>query len=170
MNDVYTKPWCRVAPYAIGLLLGYFLSLRYQRSNTLSWDAIVPARRSARWQQIFARLFALLILCLCVFGTYADYHDHPLKRSERITFLVLSRIGWSIGLSIIIISCYLRQDGLLNKCLSHRWFRGLAKLTFGAYLWHSLILFVHYLNRDQPAHYTIANLVSLGFILMKFSH
>ena len=171
MNDVYTKPWCRIAPYAIGLLLGYFLSLLYERSNTFSWDFIVPARRSTRFnrlQQIVAWTFALLILSLCVFGTYGDYHDHPLTRSERIAFLVLSRIGWSIGLSIIIVSCFLRQEGLMNKWLGHRCFRGLAKLTFGAYLWHSLILFVHYLSRDQPAHYAIANIVSLHSSFFEF--
>ena len=25
MADIYTKPWCRVGPYAVGLILGYIL-------------------------------------------------------------------------------------------------------------------------------------------------
>ena len=25
MADVYIKPWCRVGPYAVGLILGYIL-------------------------------------------------------------------------------------------------------------------------------------------------
>ena len=25
MSDVYDKPWCRIGPYAVGLILGYIL-------------------------------------------------------------------------------------------------------------------------------------------------
>ena len=171
MNDVYVKPWCRIGPYAIGLFIGYILYHRYQRSNTLSWEFIVPERRSTRAnriQQIVAWIFALLFLSLCVFGTFGDYHDRPLTRSGRITFLVLSRMTWSIGLSIIIISCFLRQESLVNKLLGHRFFALLGRLTYGAYLWHSLVLVVHYLSRDQPVHYTLANIVC--FVLFLLTH
>jgi peptidoglycan/LPS O-acetylase OafA/YrhL len=168
MNDVYIKPWCRISPYAIGLVLGYVLYELYQRSNTLSWESILPRRRSARFNrlnQIIAWIFALLILSLCVFGTYGDYNDRPLTRSGRITFLVLSRFGWSVGLSIVIITCFLGQGGIVNKLLSHSFFRLLSKLNYGAYLWHSLVIFVNYFGRDQPTHYTITNIVCLIFSL-----
>ena len=162
MNDVYIKPWCRIAPYAIGLILGYILSELYRRSNTFSWESILPQRRSARWnrvKQIVVWTLALFILSLCVFGTYGDYNDRPLTRSGRIAFLTLARLGWSIGLGIIIITCFLGQGGIVNKRLSNKFFRILARLTYGAYLWHSLVLFVNYFGRDQPTHYTIANIV-----------
>jgi hypothetical protein len=109
MDDVYIKPWCRIAPYAIGLTLGYLLYEMYQRSSTLSWESILPQRTSSRYlrlKHVLAWTFALIILALCVFGTYGDYEGHPLTRAGRITFLTLSRLGWAIGLSIIIISCY----------------------------------------------------------------
>ncbi len=115
MNDVYFKPWCRIAPYAIGLLLGSLLYELYKRSNTISWDSLLPERRSTRanrFKYILAWTFALLILALCVFGTYEDYNGHSLSRSGRIAFLTLSRVGWAIGLSIIILICYLTQGGL----------------------------------------------------------
>jgi len=162
MNDVYVKPWCRIAPYAIGLAVGYVLCCLYQRSNTFSWESILPANRSARYNRIkqgFLWIVTFAILLLCIFGTYGDYDDRPLTRSGRITFLVLSRIGWSIGLSIIILSCFLGRGGLINRFLGHRYFELLSKLTYGAYLWHTLVIFVNYLSRDQPNHYTIANIV-----------
>lgn len=168
MNDVYIKPWCRVAPYAIGLAVGHVLYCLYQRSNTFSWDSILPAGRSIRYNRIkqgVLLVVAFVILLLCIFGTYGDYDDRPLTRSGRITFLVLSRIGWSIGLSIIIISCFLGRGGLINRFLSHRYFEAISKLTYGAYLWHSLVIFVNYLSRDQATHFTIANIVrSISFI------
>lgn len=114
MNDVYVKPWCRITPYAIGLLLGYILYEMYKRSNAISWDALLPQRRSTRSHRIkhlVAWIFALFILALCIFGTYEDYNGHFLTRSERITFLTLSRLGWAIGLSIIIICCFSSQGG-----------------------------------------------------------
>ncbi len=112
-NDVYIKPWCRIGPYAIGLLLGYIIYELYQRSNTLTWESILPQRtvRYHKAKHILGWVFALAILLLCVFGTYADYNGRPLTRSERMTFMILSRIGWSIGLSIIIIICFTGHGG-----------------------------------------------------------
>ncbi|CAF3708092.1 unnamed protein product [Rotaria sordida] len=162
MNDVYVKPWCRIAPYAIGLILGYVVYEVYTNSNTVSWESILPQRRSARAnriKQILAGIFALIILGLIIFGTYGDYNGHSLNRSERIAFLTLSRLGWAIGLGIIIITCFIGQGGIINKLLSHRFFERLAKLTYGAFLWHALVIFVHYISRDQPTHYTITNIL-----------
>jgi peptidoglycan/LPS O-acetylase OafA/YrhL len=162
-NDVYVKPWCRAAPYAVGLAFGYILFEIYQRSNTLTWESLrptltpTPTTRYHRLKQVMAWTFALAVLALCVFGTYGDYEGHPLTRSERIAFLTLSRLGWAIGLSVIIGSCFFGRGGLANKFLSWSIFHSLAKLTYGAYLWHSLVIAVNYLGREQPTHYTVAN-------------
>jgi hypothetical protein len=116
MNDVYVKPWCRIAPYAIGLSIGYILYEVYQRANTISWDSLIPRAtiysRYHHFKQILAWTFALVILGLCVFGTYGDYHGHPLTRHDRIAFLTLSRLAWAIGLCIIIIACFAGHGGL----------------------------------------------------------
>ncbi|UJR26862.1 hypothetical protein I4U23_008173 [Adineta vaga] len=167
LQDVYIKPWCRIAPYAIGLSIGYILYEVYQRSNSLSWNTLVPqttfASRYYRFKQVLTWTFALIILALCIFGTYGDYSGHPLTRQNRIAFLTLSRLGWSIGLSMIIIACFAGHGGAINRLLSQSCFYKLSKLTYGAYLWHSLVIFVNYLGREQPTHYTIANII-LNFI------
>ena len=115
MEDVYSKPWCRIAPYAVGLILGYALYMFHQRSTTISWEALIPERtRSSRYRpvkMISLWIVASIILSLCVFGPYGDYGGHPLTRSGRIAFLTLSRLGWAVGLSIIIISCVYGQGG-----------------------------------------------------------
>ena len=183
MEDVYIKPWCRIAPYAIGLALGHCLFELYQRSNHVTWESLLPEGtpdRYRRLKKVLAWTFALIVLSLCVFGTYGDYGGHPLTRSGRIAFLALSRLGWSIGLGTIIIACFVghggqcltssdftsliqlsRSLGLANKILSHSLFDMLAPLTYGAYLWHALVVIVSYFGREQPTHYTIANIVRI---------
>lgn len=114
-NDVYIKPWSRLAPYAIGLAVGYVLCEVYQRSNTLSWDRRTLQRTSYSryhyFRQILTWILALTLLSLCVFGTYGDYSGHPLTRVNRIAFLTLARLGWSIGLCVIIIACFAGHGG-----------------------------------------------------------
>lgn len=51
--------------------------------------------------------------------------------------------------------------GIANRFLSRSCFYKLSKLTYGAYLWHTLVIFVNYLGREQPTHYTIANIVCI---------
>ena len=114
-NNVYIKPWCRLAPYALGLAIGYIFYEVYQRSNTASWDHFIPRatiyNRYHYFKQILTWTFALIILTLCLFGTYGDYSGHPLTRRNRIVFLALSRFGWSIGLCIVIIACFAGHGG-----------------------------------------------------------
>jgi hypothetical protein len=67
-------------------------------------------------------------------------------------------VSYSILLNILI---RFYSIGIINKFLSHRRFHSLAKLTYGAYLWHALVIFVNYLGRDKPVHYTTANIVCI---------
>ena len=181
MDDVYVKPWCRIAPYAVGLALGYVLVEMFQRANAFSWESLLPQQRTNRNQrvkQILLWTFALTVMAFCIFGTYGNYSGHPLSRSARITFLALSRLGWAIALSAMIIACFsghggkcdgsrsisalpVSSLGIVNRILSHACFETLAKLTYGAYLWHALVIVVNYLGRDQPNHYTLANIVRI---------
>lgn len=118
MDDVYVKPWCRIGPYAIGLLLGHYLYDLYQRKNGMTWESLLPERtndRFHRFKQILTWSIVVTLLSLCLFGTYQDYVGHPLTNSARAAFLSLSRIGWAIGISLIIISCFLGQAGLCRK-------------------------------------------------------
>ncbi|CAF2438000.1 unnamed protein product [Rotaria sp. Silwood2] len=162
LNDVYVKPWCRIAPYAVGLSIGYIFYEVYQRSSTSLWDSLMRRTtihsRHYYFKRIFVWIFALTILSLCIFGTYGDYSGHPLTRRNRIVFLTLSRLAWSIGLCAIIIDCFAGHGAIANRLLSRPCFYKLSKLTYGAYLWHSLVIFVNYLSREQPTHYTITNI------------
>ncbi|CAF1405402.1 unnamed protein product [Rotaria magnacalcarata] len=178
-NDVYIKPWCRIAPYAVGLILGYVLYEIYKRANAFSWDSLLPQTRVTRFNRvkyIIAWLCALTLLVLCIFGTYGDFNGHPLNRSERIAFLTLSRLAWAIGLGIVIVICFTGYGGIVDKFLAHPFFESLGKLTYGAYLWHSLVVFVDYLSRDQAIHYTIMNIIcgsilhiTIAYILSLFT-
>ncbi|CAF0782101.1 unnamed protein product [Adineta ricciae] len=162
LQNVYIKPWCRVAPYALGLSIGYIIYEVYQRSNSLSWDNLIPRPRVFSQhhykKQIVIWAFALTTLAFCIFATYGDYSGHPLTRGNRIAFLTLSRLQWSAGLCMIIGACFSGHGGVANRLLSRPCFYKLSKLTYGAYLWHSLVIFVNYLGREQPTHYTIANI------------
>ena len=189
LNDVYVKPWCRIAPYAIGLSIGYILYQIYKHSDTVSWDSpILRTTIHSRYyylRRIVVWILALTILSLCIFGTYGDYSGHPLTRHNRIAFLTLSRLGWSIGVIMVIGACFAGHGGwskifsfrgicfvfsiligLANRLLSHSCFSKLSKLTYGAYLWHSLVIFVNYLSQEQPTHYTITNIVCRCFLIL----
>ena len=115
VNDVYIKPWCRLSPYAIGLAVGYILYEVYQRSNIVSWSSLTPRMaghsRYSYFKQALLWAVALTVLGLCVFGTYGDYSGHALSRKERIAFLTLSRLGWAVGVSIIIAACFAGYGG-----------------------------------------------------------
>ena len=105
-------------PLVYYLVMVFTKKLNNQVQFRANLEPRSPRRRMIRFKSNLAWIFSLSILALCIFGTYGDYNGHPLTRSDRIAYLTLSRIGWAIGLSIIITLCFDGQGGSVYFSIS----------------------------------------------------
>lgn len=62
--------------------------------------------------------------------------------AKQQTFTVVSRPLWALGLCGLLYFCATRRGGLLEAALSAQFWRPVATLSFGAYLYHPVVLYV----------------------------
>ena len=121
---LYMKPYCRIQAYVIGLITGYCVHLYMRQKYTLSKYWVLVG-----WS---------LAACFLLGPLYGSYHVKSTNLSAAI-YNSLSRISWSIGLSLIIYLSIV-DGGLVDKLLSWSLWVPLSRLTFAAYLIHPVLI------------------------------
>ena len=95
--------------------------------------------------QLLCLLMWLTTLYLCkntLFGTIEDMNGtRHFTQWENATFLMFSRLAWSIGISIIIFFCNTGYGGLVNSVLSWPGWDPLVRLSYGVYLLNAIVIY-----------------------------
>ena len=133
-----------MAPYFVGVLLCFVHDDR-ARDNRL------PSRmhRYLAWALL---LLATSIISLAVWPTYE--RTHWWSKAGGVAYSDLSRVGFGIGVALLIWLCISGACPRLNGLLSMRVFDAPAKLTYSAYLVHPIIIRAYYFQRTQLLHYS----------------
>ena len=134
LTSLYTKPYCRIQAYVIGLITGYYVHM-YMRQNYIL---------SKHWIFVGWSLVAWFLLG----PLYGSYHVQ-FSNLLAATYNSLSRISWSIGLGLVIYLSII-DGGLVNKILSWSLWVPLSRLTFAAYLIHPMLIIVYYHSLQKP--------------------
>ena len=134
-NNIYTKPYCRINAYLIGVLLGFILCKNWRIKSNL-------------WIRICFYSFMLIIAIGCclliVFGQYKTWNGHPFTKAENILYFMFSRTVFSIGIALMIYACHNGFGGVINKFLSWSFWIPLSHLNYSAYLFHPMVITVMY--------------------------
>ena len=149
-NIYYSKPYCRISPYLVGIVVGYMLYKGYKLPfkrvfNTLLYNGMV--------------VFSLGLTTAVVYGIYDLSHGHHYSIAEVISYNVLSRLTWGIALGLLVFVCHNKYGGWVDKILSWKFWIPLSRLTFLSYLIHPVILFLVIGGLRTPIHYTSTTIV-----------
>ena len=151
-NLLYIKPWHRVGPYIVGLLLGYVL-----------YRLRLPTGKQYRYIKyfVFSILWALsaVFLISTLYGLYSSWHGEIPTKAENVSYITFSKFTWSLGLSFVIIGCHYGYGGLVNWFLSMKIWIPLSRLSYNAYLLHPFILMVVYGSERKSLYYQDYNMV-----------
>ncbi|XP_022258232.1 nose resistant to fluoxetine protein 6-like [Limulus polyphemus] len=126
---IHWKPYVHMGPYIVGLTTGYVL-LNHQNIK-LSPVAVVVG-----W--IVTTLSTLAV----VFGAYSWMNGIRPNVVVGILYAAVHRTVFALGLAWITFACFKGYGGPVNALLSWQPFIVLGRLTYMAYLVHSLVIFV----------------------------
>ena len=134
-NILYTKPYCKINAYLIGVLLGFVLYKKWRVKSNL-------------WIRICFYSFMLIIAIGCclliVFGRYKTWNGHPFTKAENIMYFMFSHTVFSIGIALMVYVCHNDFGGVINKFLSWSFWIPLSHLNYSAYLFHPMVITVMY--------------------------
>ncbi len=161
-NLLYDKPWHRVAPYIVGLVLGYIL-YRF-RMPTRSKRYVTYPVFAAMW------IISGILLVSTLYGLYFTWHNHFPSTAENVLYITFSRLAWSLGVALIVIICHYGYGGLINWFLSLSFWIPLSRLSYNAYLLHPFLLMVIFGSARKPTNYQDYNLLmySIGMVVLSF--
>eukprot|EP00743_Colponemidia_sp_Colp-15_P007859 GILK01008512.1.p1 GENE.GILK01008512.1~~GILK01008512.1.p1 ORF type:complete len:664 (-),score=68.88 GILK01008512.1:209-2134(-) len=159
-NMYYEKPYCRCIPYLLGMLSAMAL---------IQFKGKLNLKPSVRY---IGYLCSIATLLATVFGTYRIYHDGTSAWSvaDNTVYLVWSKVGFCMALSFVFYCCMSGYATRFNNFCSLGIWSPLAKLTFGAYLLHPVIMEVYMFNLRVLIHYDGVTIVWLfiGFVVMAY--
>lgn len=142
---IYIKPWYRIGPYLVGLVLGYHLagfSCIPQKLRPCSYQFIITG-----WAlSIIAGFWAL-------FGLYPALQgwNWPLY---HLLYGSFSRTVFAISLGWVIYACHTGIGGILNTVLSWPPLLPFSILSYSVYLIHMIPVVFTYIVDDFPIVYT----------------
>lgn len=144
MDNIYGKPYCRIAPFLIGVATAWWYGAR---------DKSRPMSALTRWI-LYGVAFIAMYCPLFLVNVHYPWTD-----AEGILYSTAGRLSWPIGVAILMYTCFVVPDSFLNRIFAANIWGPFARLTFAAYLSHPIILFTYYLNRDHLLIYTDSDLV-----------
>lgn len=103
------------------------------------------------WPAVLVGVMACMLLAVPVYGTYWSYQDalEPgLSPWADHLYMALSRPAWSMGVALMCLLCFTGHGGLVNWFLTRPGWTPLSRLTYCAYLFHTMLLTVLYGSRN----------------------
>ncbi|XP_060063191.1 O-acyltransferase like protein-like [Ylistrum balloti] len=157
-NMYYIKPYCRMGPYIVGMITGYFL---FEKGLKVKINKYV---------NFFIWIVATVVACLVVYGIYDAVNGKPIDVGVAALFNSTSRTLWGACISWVIFACATGNGGFVNTILSWKPFIPLGRLTYCAYLCHMIIIYMNLLSARQHLYATDKNFIYLflGYMVMSY--
>ena len=160
-TTIYGKPYCRIGPYLIGILLGYIIFKNYRTtfSKQLNWIC-----------HLVLWALAIIIGMSAVYGLYGDYHGYEVSKAGNVAYFMLARPAWGVALAIVAYTCHYGYGGVINRFLSLPFWVPLGRLTFNAYLVHEIVLEVIFGNLRESISYgdTTMAIFCIGTVVLSY--
>ena len=144
-SEVYIKPYCRIGPYIIGLLLGaiFYYNIKPKFPKYLNWLFYLTL-----WA------IAVAIGMSIVYGLYSGFQGREFSQAENILYSMFSHTGWGIALALLLYVCHYGYGGPINSFLSMPFWVPLSRLTFNAYLTHPIVMIAIFGSERDTMYYT----------------
>jgi len=165
---MYVKPYCRYIPYVLGLYCG-FVYLRYTKMKSLQSDShpdkaayfFIDKIRNTKFGAITS--FALGIAFISFFiliqrQVYSHLNEEVWTPAENALFLGTYRLGYSLGLVMVMMPLLLNRLKLVYNILAAPFWEPFAKLSFACFLIHYAVMITIFSSDEGSIAFTGTNL------------
>lgn len=134
LNNYYGRPYCRMGPYIVGILVG---SLLYKTDCKVNINKYLNL---LLWL-VFATLAVVVLYGL---RDPINFPENALSRDVSALYNATHRIVWGACVCWVIFACATGNGGFINTLLSWSPFVPLARLSYCIYLSHFMVIFTYF--------------------------
>jgi peptidoglycan/LPS O-acetylase OafA/YrhL len=135
----YSKPYSRIPAYFIGMMGAWLLDEAEQRGFTRESRPNTPEARRYASLIMACTLGVMLFLLLIPFTNFGD-NANAWSTFTNVVYINLARPAFAGCWCVITVLCYYDYCPLVNAILSNFMWTPMARLTYGAYLVHPLVI------------------------------
>ncbi|CAH3041576.1 unnamed protein product, partial [Pocillopora meandrina] len=152
----YVKPYHRIAPYLVGIALGYMIHIKKKKESGKKTRCKIPRQVEC----LVSWFLGIALVVSAVYGVYTSYKEdgRPFNKAENIIYGTFRHFVWGLALAWVIYACNKGYGSLVNKFLSASYWIPLSRLTYGAYLLHAIVLIVYFGSLQHTTEYSDKNL------------
>ncbi|XP_066267362.1 nose resistant to fluoxetine protein 6-like [Branchiostoma lanceolatum] len=106
-----------------------------------------------------------------VYSLYGmDHGTTPQTESENVLYITVHRTVWAMALGWVVVACHHGYGGVVDTILSWDAWVPLSRLTYCAYLIHTLVWYAVYFSREVPIHYSTFTMIYffLGHVTLSY--
>ncbi|KAH3746188.1 transmembrane protein NRF-6 [Pelomyxa schiedti] len=160
-TNVYNMPYTRAPPFLFGFLLAFLIVPQNTKIVKIQqWSNNLIIRYT-----LYSVSAALLVSCS--FLNWLQVRDttkgDTWSMKWNSVYAVYSKLGWGLGLLLLFGLWLYGHGGFVSRILAHRFWTPLAKLTYGAYLLHPMIISMWYCGMWAPMVFTSMSYVGWWF-------
>jgi peptidoglycan/LPS O-acetylase OafA/YrhL len=154
-QQLYFRPWHRLPSFLVGLMAPWGLHLLEQIGIDRGSQ---PTSLRAKLIVHISCLLALAVLAVCIFLPWTNAAASGAEATARkpdqwslwsnAFWIGWSRPAWCVAWLVLALACYFDYLPLVNAVFAARIFGPLSNLTFGAYLFHPIIIKIIAASQD----------------------
>lgn len=162
LDLLYIKPWSRIPPYLVGIVLGFMFYKEIRLP--FSWK-----KNATIYLAVWVASGVLLISIWC--GVYFTWNGHTPSVAENIIYLTFRRFAWGLGVALLVFACHNGYGGPINTFLSMDVWTPLSRMTFCVYLVHPIVITILHDQFQRSFHFTATTLATftVAFIVFSFA-
>ncbi|KAK7462654.1 hypothetical protein BaRGS_00038305 [Batillaria attramentaria] len=166
MDEYYIKPYCRAAPYFLGLLTGYVLHRNRCELELTKFAYYKLYRLEFGTHQAIATACCLAV----VFGTTGFASDDA-SQSTTSFYISMNHVVWGMGVAWLLFVCCTNNAGLANRLFSRRGWLIPSRLTYCVFLVHPVVIMVYYMSVRAPFFFSKFNIAFayIGNVVLSYA-
>ncbi|OMJ91128.1 hypothetical protein SteCoe_6392 [Stentor coeruleus] len=178
----YTKPYVRIAPYALGMAAGFMVyNMKHFRENGKPYDKVAQFFQNSlenKIVRITVFVFGILFINVILFAMNDTYQEPgnslnfpKWSNKANYIFLGVQRLVYGLGIAFTLIPLLMGHFTSLAKIMELNIWGILAKLNFSIYLIHLPIMEIVWKSQRAALAYSIYGNLQFAiyfFILTSF--
>ncbi|CAH1779106.1 unnamed protein product [Owenia fusiformis] len=157
---IFNKPYCRLVPYIIGILLG----AKIQRKTQYKDYASRTVSRSG------SELLWLVSALAAIATIWWFYFMSPLGPVGNVLYGSFCHPVYCLAVAWVIYATWNRPQSFISEFLSWRGWQPLGRLTYALYLVHGPVIFYIYISMQTTLHMSGVTLLILYSAILLLSY